>query len=119
MPPRKVAKAELVDLDQARESESDSFSEQLEAELRMLGAGGLNPPSALRFLTRLIVESASADKNRIEKLKMMDKLLNTGRALMETGIRHEETAMILGRLQQLETRLEKLQKKDHTRPSGQ
>lgn len=118
MAPRRVTKAELVDIDQAGEKESDSFSEQLEAELRMLGAGGLNPPSALRFLTRLIIETASADKNRIERLKMMDKLLNTGRALMETGIRHEETAMILGRLQQLEARLEKLHKTGPVRQSA-
>lgn len=117
MPPRKVTKTELVDVEQTGSASADTISEKLQSELRRLASSGLNPSSALRLLTHLVIESASADKNRIEKLKMMDKLLNTGRALMETGIKHEETALILGRLEQLEARLEQLQKKAPVRYS--
>lgn len=106
-----------MEVEQTGLTDSDAFSAKLQSELRRLASSGLNPSSALRLLTRLVIESASADKNRIEKLKMMDKLLNTGRALMETGIKHEETALILGRLEQLEARLEQLQKKAPVRYS--
>ena len=119
MPPRKVTKAELVDVEQTGSTDADAFSAKLQSELRRLASTGLNPTSALRLLTHLVIESASSDKTRIEKLKMMDKLLNTSRALMETGIKHEETAIILGRLEQLEERLEQLQKKSPVRYSVQ
>ena len=106
-----------MEVEQTGLTDADAFSAKLQSELRRLSSSGLNPSSALRLLTHLVIESASADKNRIEKLKMMDKLLNTGRALMETGIKHEETALILGRLEQLEARLEQLQKKAPVRYS--
>lgn len=117
MPSPKTAKTRLIDVVGNDDADEGAFSGQLESELERLGASGLFPSSALRLLTFLIMESASADKAKIEKLKMMDKLLNTGRALMETSIKHEETTIILDRLEQLESRLEQLRIKGPAGPS--
>ena len=84
------------------------YVDQMNVQLSRLQDSGLSPSSALDLITSLIMESVTADKSKIEKLKMIDKLLNTARALMETSIKHEETATIRGRLESLETRLEKL-----------
>lgn len=107
---RKQSGTKLLESVETGPAEEESFSEQMRLELDRLDDSGLSPTSALRLLKSLVIESAAADKTKIEKLKMMDKLLNTARAVMETSVKHEETAIIRERLEQLEARLEQLQK---------
>lgn len=107
MPPRSRTNAGIIEAADLAPADVGAFSEQMWAGLSRLNDSGLSPATALDLLKTLIMESASADKTGIEKLKLMDKLLNTARALMETSIKHEETAVIMARIEQLEARLEK------------
>ena len=86
------------------------LSDRMQQELDHLAVSGLCPSAALRLLNSLIIESAEADKSKIEKLKMMDKLLNTARAVMETSARHDEAARILERIEMLELRVDRLRR---------
>ena len=106
MPPRNRTKPEIIEAADLAPAGQGAFSEQMWAGLSLLKDSGLSPATALNLLKTLIVESAYADKTEIEKLKLMDKLLNTARALMETSIKHEETAAIMARIEQLEARLQ-------------
>jgi phosphoenolpyruvate carboxylase len=106
MPPRSRKKPEIIEAADLAPAGQGAFSEQMWAGLSLLKDSGLSPATALNLLKTLIVESAYADKTEIEKLKLMDKLLNTARALMETSIKHEETAAIMARIEQLEARLQ-------------
>ncbi|HMK34569.1 MAG TPA: hypothetical protein VK463_05855 [Desulfomonilaceae bacterium] len=90
------------------DSREAAFDTGLLATVRQLADSGLNPASALDLLTRLIVEIPSASKERMEQIKMMDKLLNTARAMMEARLKNEEAAVISNRLQAMEVFLEKL-----------
>lgn len=107
MPVKKENLPRLVDCDDPAPQRQDGLSDRMWTELDRLDSTGLSPSSALSLLKALIIESADADKTRIEKLKMIDKLLNTARAIMETGVKHEETAIIRTRLEQLEDRLQR------------
>ena len=88
MPPRNRTKPEIIEAADLAPAGQGAFSEQMWAGLSLLKDSGLSPATALNLLKTLIVESAYADKTEIEKLKLMDKLLNTARALMETSIKH-------------------------------
>jgi hypothetical protein len=69
---------------------------------------GLNPASALDLLARLITAAASASKDGMERIKTVDKLINTARAMLETRLKTEEAAAIASRLDELETKIEAL-----------
>jgi hypothetical protein len=75
--------------------------------LRMqeIAAAGLNPSSALELIIRLIAEVPAASKESMEQIKMLDKLLNTARAMMETRLKNEEAAELSSRLEKLEAGL--------------
>lgn len=84
------------------------FDPGLPAALGDVACSGLTPSSALDLLTRLIAEVPSASKERMEQIKMMDKLLNTARAMMETRLKNEEAVAIAGKLEEMEVLLERL-----------
>lgn len=107
MPPRSRTNAEIIEAADLAPAGQGAFSERMWAGLSLLNDSGLCPKTALNLLKTLMMEAAQADKTGIEKLKLMDKLLNTARALMETSIKHEETAVIMARIEQLEARVEK------------
>lgn len=66
---------------------------------------GLTPSSALDLLIHLIGEIPTASKVDMDRLKMLDKFLNTARAMMETRLKTEEAAAIAARLDEMETRM--------------
>ncbi len=76
--------------------------------MRSIVGSGLTPSSALDLLARLIAEVPASSKEGIEQIKMMDKLLNTARAMMETRLKNEEAAEFAGRIDEMETRLQRL-----------
>ena len=73
--------------------------------MRDLIALGLTPSSALDLLTHLIGEIPTATKENMDRLKMLDKFLNTARAMIETRLKTEEAAAIAARLDEMESRL--------------
>jgi len=77
-------------------------------QIRELAAAGLTPSSALALLTQLIAETPEASKETMDRIKMVDKLLNTARAMMETRLKNEEAAAISARLDEMELLIEKL-----------
>jgi len=91
----------------APESES-GFDPTLLKKMQELAAAGLTPSSALELIKVLIEEVPSASKESMERLKMLDKLLNTARAMMETRLKTQEAAEIAGRLDEMELRIEAL-----------
>ncbi len=78
------------------------------ARIRDLATSGLNPSSALALITQLIAETPEASKEAMDRIKMVDKLLNTARAMMETRLKNEEAAAIAARLDEMETLMGKL-----------
>jgi len=84
------------------------FDPNLLKKMQELAAAGLNPSSALELIRLLIEEVPSASKEGMERLKMLDKLLNTARAMMETRLKTQEAAEIAARLDEIEERMETL-----------
>lgn len=68
----------------------------------------LTPGSALELLTRLIAEIPTASKETMDRLKLLDKLLNTARAMMETRLKTEEVSEVAARIDELELRIERM-----------
>lgn len=73
--------------------------------MRDMMALGLTPSLALDLLTHLIGEIPTASKADMDRLKMLDKFLNTARAMMETRLKTEEAAAIAARLDEMERRM--------------
>ena len=86
----------------------DSFNPSLLAEFRDNLASGLTPSSAVDLIARLIAEAPAASKEELERIKVLDKLLNTARAMMESRLKLDEAAAISARLDELEARIEEL-----------
>ena len=77
-------------------------------QIRGLAAAGLTPSSALALITQLIAETPEASKETMDRIKMVDKLLNTARAMMDTRLKNEEAAAIAARLDEMEILMERL-----------
>jgi hypothetical protein len=75
----------------------------------------LTAASALALITRLIAEVPGATAEKLDRIKLVDKLINTARAMMETRLKTEEAAAISARIDELENRIEKM---THARKPG-
>lgn len=92
----------------AASNDMDSFDPDFIRRMREVAASGLNPSSALDLIVRLIAEVPAATREAMDRIKMLDKLLNTARAMMETRLKNEDAAEIAARLDQMEMRMEEL-----------
>jgi len=86
----------------------DLYDSGLIRRMREIAASGLNPSSALDLIIQLIAEVPAASKGAMDRIKMLDKLINTARAMMETKLKNEDAAQLAARLDRLELRLEEL-----------
>jgi hypothetical protein len=84
------------------------FAPSFLSQIRELATAGLTPSSALALITQLIAETPEASKETMDRIKMVDKLLNTARSMMETRLKNEEAAAITARLDEMELLIEKL-----------
>lgn len=85
-----------------------SFDPAFLERIRDIARSNLTPSSALDLLARLIAEVPAASKQTLEEIKMLDKLLNTARAMMETRLKNEEAAAIAARLSEMESWIKRL-----------
>ena len=90
------------------ETAAIAFDPSLVTQMREMVAAGLTPSSALDLLMRLIAEVPAASKEAMDQIKVLDKLINTARGMMETKIKSEEAAAIALRLDDLERRVQEL-----------
>ena len=97
----------------------DSFDVAFLAELRQGLAAGLTPSSAVDLIARLLAEAPAASKEELERIKVLDKLLNTARAMMESRLKMDEAAAISARLDELEARIEDLSERLQPGKSGE
>jgi hypothetical protein len=81
------------------------IDETLVKQIKTLLFQGLSPPTALSILAELLAAAPRADKEDLDRLKTMDKLLNTARAMMETRVKLEEVQEISQRLDEIERRI--------------
>jgi hypothetical protein len=88
--------------------DTDLFDSALTGRMREIASSGLNPSSALDLIISLIAEVPAASKVAMDRIKMLDKLLNTARAMMETKLKNEDAAQLSARLDQLEMRMKQL-----------
>ena len=105
---RTPTRAKLVPADQIPHEPAeaeDSFDASFLAEFRQHLAAALTPSSAVDLITKLMAEAPAASKDQLERIKVLDKLLNTARALMESRLKMDEAAAISARLDELETRI--------------
>jgi len=86
----------------------DFYDSGLMCRMREIAASGLSPSSALDLIIQLIAEVPAASKEAMDRIKMLDKLLNTARGMMETKLKNEDAAQLAARLDRLELRLEEL-----------
>lgn len=85
-----------------------SLGSSLVARLREELASGLTPSGAVNLVAQIMAEVPAASKEELDQIKMLDKLLNTARALMESRFKTEEAAAISDRLDELEAQIESL-----------
>jgi hypothetical protein len=108
---RQTEKSSAASIEEATKPATDAetqFDPSFLLQIRELAAAGLTPSSALVLITRLIAETPEASKETMDRIKMVDKLLNTARAMMETRLKNEEAAAIAARLDEMETLVENL-----------
>jgi hypothetical protein len=84
------------------------FDAGLLENMRAIAGAGLNPSSALNLLGRLISEVPSASKETLDRIKTMDKLINTARSMMDTKLKNEEAAAIMQRLNEMEREMDRI-----------
>lgn len=104
----KSSAASIAEVTQPATNAETQFDPSFLLQIRELAAAGLTPSSALALITQLIAETPEASKETMDRIKMVDKLLNTARAMMETRLKNEEAAAIAGRLDEMELLIEKL-----------
>jgi predicted glycoside hydrolase/deacetylase ChbG (UPF0249 family) len=108
---RQAEKSSVTSLKETTRSVVDTetaFDPSFLLQIRGLAAAGLTPSSALALITQLIAETPEASKETMDRIKMVDKLLNTARAMMETRLKNDEAAAIAARLDEMELFIEKL-----------
>ncbi len=81
------------------------FNDELIQALEALSSNGLTADGAIRVVTFLMAEAPTASRQKIDQLKIMDKLLNTSRALMETRLKTGDAESLAEKLSQLEREL--------------
>jgi len=86
----------------------DSFASAFSEQIRAIIGSGLTPSSALDLVMRLIAEVPTASKEAMDHIKMLDKLINTARSMIETKLKSEEAIAITLRLDELERRIDEL-----------
>lgn len=89
-------------------NDTGSFDTAFAARIREIVQSDLTPSSGLELLAQLISEVPAASKETMEQIKILDKLLNTARGMMETRLKNEEAATIAGKLNQLEAWLKRI-----------
>ena len=87
------------------EPANGAFNDDLMRSLSGLVKDGLTADAALRAVALLIAEAPDASRQKIDQLKIMDKLLNTSRALMETRLKTGEAESLQKKLEELEREL--------------
>lgn len=87
---------------------SSPFDAGLLENMRGIAGSGLNPSSALDLLGQLIAEVPAASKETLDRIKTMDKLINTARSMMETKLKNEEAAAITQRLNEMELEMDRI-----------
>jgi len=89
----------------------NSFDPSFLAEFRGKLASGLTASSAVDLIAKLMAQVPAASKEGQDQIKILDKLLNTARAMMEARLKMDEAAAISARLNELETRIDDLTRK--------
>ncbi|MGC8603628.1 MAG: hypothetical protein ACP5VS_08080 [Desulfomonilaceae bacterium] len=87
---------------------NEAFNEDLIRSLAGLSCNGITADAALRAAALLIAEAPDASRQKIDQLKIMDKLLNTSRALIETRLKTGEAESLQKKLEELERELSEL-----------
>lgn len=95
-----------------------AFNDELLETLSGLAADGLTPEAALRVLALLIAEAPEASRQKIDQLKIMDKLLNTSRALMETRLKTGEAEELNEKVERLLEEVDMVAQTQATTVSG-
>ncbi|MEW6114899.1 MAG: hypothetical protein AB1664_22390 [Thermodesulfobacteriota bacterium] len=86
------------------------FDEQFLARIRDFSASDLTAAAALDLLGRLIAHVPVASKDDLDKIKLVDKLINTARHMMETKLKMDDAAIVMKRLDDMEAQIEQLSK---------
>lgn len=95
-------------------TQNEAYNGDLIQSLTGLSTHGLTADAALRVTALLIAEAPDASRQKIDQLKIMDKLLNTSRALMETRLKTGDAESLSKKLAELERELAELA--NHKRP---
>ncbi len=98
---REIADSEHID-------GADSFDPQLVQRMQGMTASRPDTESALSLLAGLVPEAEHASKEKLDRIKVMDKVLNSYRYMMEAKLKMDEALAIAKRLDRMEARLEEI-----------
>ncbi|MBM4328573.1 MAG: hypothetical protein FJ118_15585 [Deltaproteobacteria bacterium] len=87
-----------------------AFDEQFLAQISDFESSDFTAGAALDLLGRLIAHVPVASKDSMEKIKLLDKLINTARHMMETKLKMDDAAAVMKRLEDMEAQIEQLSK---------
>jgi hypothetical protein len=90
---------------------ADLLNQDLVEEMRGMAASGLNPSSSLALLGKLIAEIPAVSRENLDRIKTMDKLINSARYMMEAKLKNDEAVNIMRRLDEMEEQMEELAEK--------
>jgi hypothetical protein len=110
--------APLKAVQQIADTPEAVFDPGLVAKINEIVRVGANASAALELIIHLAAELITATDPPLDRIKLIDKLINTARALIETRIKDEESAGLAARLDQLEERMDKLGP-EHVTPTAE
>lgn len=88
------------------EEQESPFDPEIEEYAVRAAESGLDVNSALYLIGKLNAHVPAASKESLEKIRLMDKLLNSGRYMIETKLKNDELQRLRRRIDSLETALQ-------------
>jgi hypothetical protein len=83
-----------------------SFDTELLERVSGIALSGVSATSALDLISRLLLNVPAANKGEMDKIKLMDKLINSARHMIETKLKTDDLPAIMKRLDEMEAQID-------------
>ena len=84
-----------------------SFDTELLERVSGIALSGISAASALDLMSQLLANVPDANKGEMDKIKLMDKLINSARHMIETKLKTDDLPAIMKRLDEMEAQIDR------------
>ena len=83
------------------------FDTELLERVSGIALSGISAASALDLMSQLLANVPDANKGAMDKIKLMDKLINSARHMIETKLKTDDLPAIMKRLDEMEAQIDR------------